>query len=980
MSKDCLREKYANANAVTQHGLESNRLQLLQNCLALKRPIPSLRAHGLSALTEDQARPLIQEVETKATLQAIESKLRQIRILEKQIATIRKNHPDSPELVKDGKLLFVQQKKLAKKIEFLRKCDDTKFSSWKKKKKVVSVTVDQYNKKISAKKLKKKIKARARKDRKKEREIKERARVAIEKNLVVNLTDIDVPLYSVAIMSYGPGWIPCPTFDETQFKIDGYNAANKQCWKAKFKGSQKTNDLPMDLLKKPLTTPCTSIEDSALKSMKDNIVNFVDNFKPKKLQSNMNRFEREGYAWLKRAVSEGTIAVTSADKGGAVIIVTPELIKEITASKVGDPLRYRPLPSDPTALLRKRLLKVWTTGLEKEFVSSEQSRGVVGLLQNDESGALTQSTSDNIKPDIPYGYPLLKIHKLSEAELLQKKIPPSRFVTDLSRGVTARSDKFLVWKYLGPLSRDYCIDLVKDSTAALMKLEDLGASGEVDDSWFSISIDIVSLYDSLRHELVMEALDDAMISCRPDWPLDLRCWIKSLVQLSFDSAVLKNDDQWYEVVNGVPTGGINSVDCGNMALFFVLKNLVYNNRPEELKNIDRFVDDISGQGKGSITKFTEWVELLRTQMVSTYGLDITYDVKPITQPTQFLDIQYQFEAGKLTTDLFRKPTDANRYLEFSSFHPRHTFRSIVFSQALRYRRIVNDEDLLDKRLTELQAFFEQSSYPSDMVKEVIREVRSRPRSLGYRTTNRDPTVFTPWIITYGAGYTETKEKVTEVNDIISNSRTWINEAPPQIPKFQVVTRRAPSLKDTLFKRKKLALGSDSSSTDPCTKPGEKKKGRPCMTCKLVSGTSCVTNNSNTVRTQGGDCKSRNIVYAATCKLCTVNNVYVGKTVSTLSQRVNGHRSKFYDILGLYSSNSNFSPYGPGDCDDENVLGAHLFTVHNKREKSDFNDNIMFDILCSTSPDNIRKSEQFYIDKLKSLYPFGLNNIKSISGS
>ena len=69
-----------------------------------------------------------------------------------------------------------------------------------------------------------------------------------------------------------------------------------------------------------------------------------------------------------------------------------------------------------------------------------------------------------------------------------------------------------------------------------------------------------------------------------------------------------------------------------------------------------------------------------------------------------------------------------------------------------------------------------------------------------------------------------------------------------------------------------------------------------------------------------------------------------------------------------------------DFDDENVLGAHLFTVHNKRSDLDFNNSFKFDILCSTAPSNIRKSEQFYIDKLKSLYPLGLNNINSVSGS
>ena len=71
----------------------------------------------------------------------------------------------------------------------------------------------------------------------------------------------------------------------------------------------------------------------------------------------------------------------------------------------------------------------------------------------------------------------------------------------------------------------------------------------------------------------MTAIDDAMGCWQPDWSEDFRCWFKSLIQLSFDSAVLKNGGQWYEVVNGVPTGGTNYVECGNIASFFVLKNL-----------------------------------------------------------------------------------------------------------------------------------------------------------------------------------------------------------------------------------------------------------------------------------------------------------------------------------------------------------------------------------------------------------------------
>ena len=78
-----------------------------------------------------------------------------------------------------------------------------------------------------------------------------------------------------------------------------------------------------------------------------------------------------------------------------------------------------------------------------------------------------------------FWYSLLKVHKLKEADLKSKKIPPARFVSDLSSGVTSRADKFLVWKWLGPLAKDYCKDLVKDSMEALINLETVEKSGSI---------------------------------------------------------------------------------------------------------------------------------------------------------------------------------------------------------------------------------------------------------------------------------------------------------------------------------------------------------------------------------------------------------------------------------------------------------------------------------------------------------------------
>ena len=93
----------------------------------------------------------------------------------------------------------------------------------------------------------------------------------------------------------------------------------------------------------------------------------------------------------------------------------------------------------------------------------------------------------------------------------------------------------------------------------------------------------------------------------------------------------------------------------------------------------------------------------------------------------------------LKTDLFRKPTDANRYLNFSSYHPKHTFRSIVYLQSLRYRRIINDDALLSQRLDELKSFFIKSSiqYNIKLINDIVEPIKKTPRSLMYINKNNE---------------------------------------------------------------------------------------------------------------------------------------------------------------------------------------------------------------------------------------------------
>ena len=136
-----------------------------------------------------------------------------------------------------------------------------------------------------------------------------------------------------------------------------------------------------------------------------------------------------------------------------------------------------------------------------------------------------------------------------------------------------------------------------------------------------------------------------------------------------------------------------------------------------------------------------------------------------------------------------------------------------------------------------------------------------------------------------------------------------------ILKFQVVTRRALNQKDIFVQKEKIALGSGTLKTVPCTKPEEKKRGRPCQTCQLTSGTSSVTNNNRTVKTEG-----RN--YAVN----TVCIVYVGKTLTTLSDRNYGHRSSYSYIPRSSKQDKLFDLNKPDSIDDENVLATFSSSI------------------------------------------------------
>ena len=130
---------------------------------------------------------------------------------------------------------------------------------------------------------------------------------------------------------------------------------------------------------------------------------------------------------------------------------------------------------------------------------------------------------------------------------------------------------------------------------------------------------------------------------------------------------------------------------------------------ENVYSIKRFIDDGAGLFQGSQRQFETWKNHF-CKALERYHLtieDSAWQYAENGDLVHFLDIKFGFDFnGDLITDLYRKETDARSYLHFSSCHPNHIFSSIVYSQGIRIRRIVNDNYKLAQHLDKLKTFFQ----------------------------------------------------------------------------------------------------------------------------------------------------------------------------------------------------------------------------------------------------------------------------------
>ena len=582
-------------------------------------------------------------------------------------------------------------------------------------------------------------------------------------------------------------------------------------------------------------------------------------------KDNLTKNER---AALKELTSDPSLTVREADKGGRLVIMNTVDYDASMRSMLANPGVYGTLSSDPT-----------------HTISNHMTRHINTLLKLE---VLTEKLADSIltgDPQCPHFYGLPKIHKSIPPE---KRLPPFRGIIASVNGPNTRASRWLD-SILNPLVPAYCGDhWCKDTMHLLRELEDLNSKGNINSTSHTLAtIDVVDMYNSIPHGDGVAAISDAL-SLHSQFSVHQIEAIVDLVHFILSNNCFRYEDDYFRQLRGTAMGSPFAPAYANMFMAFLQKNTIYPALPSQPVWLKRYIDDIVALFP---VPFDHTAFLLTLNRCHP-SIQFTMSSPDTTCP--FLDILISVSPSGISSDLYSKPTDAHKYLRPSSSHPKHTFRSIVYSGATRLRRLCSTEGTYALRAEEFSKHLEASGYDPSFVKPILAEVAKKDRKTLLTPSEKPPTSDrVPLVATFHPQMPNATHFHNKHKSILSKS----DRMSKVLPHNPIVAMRRPSnLGNFLIKTKPSSLTTRPLHTLP---PGFNRCGdKRCQICTpkgngtphgifAASVKSTTTSNSFPVPSPS-NCNSSNCIYVVSCSECKTQ--YVGKTVDPLRARFNNHKT------------------------------------------------------------------------------------------
>lgn len=337
----------------------------------------------------------------------------------------------------------------------------------------------------------------------------------------------------------------------------------------------------------------------------------------------------------------------------------------------------------------------------------------------------------------------------------------------------------------------------------------------------------------------------------------------------------------------------------------------------------RYLDDIWGTWPHSAAEFQAFLNTLNTHHTSI-------KVKAVTnlKEMDFLDVTtykgVNFNTtGKLDTKVSFKPTDSHALLHRSSFQPRHTFQGIIKSQLIRFKRICSQTTDYNAAVAILFTALKRRGYNRSTLRRIQQNTQNKLGPPNRRTGSNANMAIIPFVTTFSSLAMRTTKKA-------KNNFEEILEHTPVKQAIKIIWayKRNPNLKDILVHAKMPGFNT--------------KKYHPNTTARNHTSKQTLTQKFLTL-------KHSNCVYLIRCNVCR-KTLYVGETRNTLATRLAHHR---YNIRHKHKTSTHLVKH----FIEHGVRNLHLQGIQQNHR---------------WSTEERRKAERFWIRKLGTLHPKGLN--------
>jgi hypothetical protein len=635
-------------------------------------------------------------------------------------------------------------------------------------------------------------------------------------------------------------------------------------------------------------------------------------------KGNLTLEERASIAELR---GNDSIVIKPADKGRAVVVWDRSLYVSEMRRQLDDANTYRRESQD------------LTISNEAAICKQLEQLEVDGMLQPDDV--------DRLKPRgtrTPPIYGLPKIHKLSSPIVYSPSLSCKARPIVGAVGCATEQISAFVDAHIRTLARQVP-SYLKDTTDFLRLLSSIG---NVEPGTLLVTADVASLYPSIPHDDGLRALETALDTRESLVPPTQA--LKTLAKIVLDYNHFTFDGDFYTQISGTAMG---TKFAPNYAILFM-----HEFETTLLKSADpspqywcRYIDDIFfvwPHGEEALLRF---IQQANSQNQS---IQLTFEYSP--SEVNFLDVQVRLEDGVIVTDLYRKPTDSQMFLSYSSCHPTSHKLPIAYSQALRIVKICSKRVDAFKHCKELKDSLVKRGYPRGPVERCIQKaLHANREALIFPPPPADEELTTiPLVVPY-------HPDIAQITNILKSHEGLLTGHPIATKVFWKPPRTLRSILVS-SRLRPIAVNVDRSLTHQ-TLQGMQRCGRPrCLTCPMVSNTAVAISSKTglTYKLPPSSCSSRNVVYMLSFDNC--NAQYVGQTRTPLNIRINNHRSAA-------------KPKG----DKKQMNQPVPFHINCSGHDHDWDRDVKVTVLdVIQDSQDLDRAEFFWISQLMTDHPFSLN--------